>query len=164
MSQHFNIRRTKMNLQNKLREANLSDDEAVVLTYSAGGDIIHARDGYVEDVLDNTGFAETVSEVITTTGFNNGAIDDLRGQDLLEGYERDGSGFESFVAEVLSENVYEVNFIDQTIEQYDYKRGFLTLAANVRTTVKDVLAAPENLFVGWSTNVETDIGTLRIDG
>ena len=140
-----------MSLQNKLREANLSDDETVTLTYTAGADIIHARDGYVEDVLDNT-------------GFNNKAIDDLRGQDLLDGYERDGSGFESFVAEVLSENVYEVNFIDQTIEQYDYKRGFLTLAANVRTTVKDVLAAPENLFVGWSTNVETDIGTLRIDG
>jgi len=153
-----------MSLQNKLREANLPDDKTLVLTYSIGGDIIHARDGYVEDVLENTGFAETVSETIAATGFNNEAINDMRAQDFLESYERDGSGFESFVAGVLSENVYELDFIDQTIEQYDYKRGFLTLAANVKTTVKDVLSAPENLFIGWSTDVETSLGTLRIDG
>jgi hypothetical protein len=155
-----------VSLQNKLREADLPDDKTLTVTYSVGGDVIHARDGYTEDVLSSTGFAETVAQVITTAGFNNEAIDNMRNgyEDYLEDYPRDGSGFESFVANVISENIYEFDFIDQTVEQYDYKRGFLTLEANVRATVGDIMSAPENLFTGWSTNVETKIGTLRIDG
>jgi hypothetical protein len=153
-----------VSLQGKLREAELSDDTVLTLSYSAGGDVIHAHDGYIEDVLNSTDFAQTVAEVITTSGFNNNVIDDMRAQDFLEEYERDGSGFESFVANIISENVYELDFIDQSVEQYDYKRGFLTLEANVRAKVEDIMSAPENLFIGWSTDIDTNIGTLRIDG
>mgnify|MGYP003627914412 CR=1 FL=1 len=153
-----------MSLQGKLREAELADDTVLTLSYSTGGDVIHAHDGYMEDILNNTDFAQTVAEVITTSGFNNNVIDDMRAQDFLEGYERDGSGFESFVANIISENVYEFDFIDQSVEQYDYKRGFLTLEANVRAKVEDIMSAPESLFIGWSTDVDTNVGTLRIDG
>jgi len=155
-----------VSLQDKLREAELADDTVLTLSYSTGGDVIHARDGYVEDVLDNTGFAGTVAGVIAASGFNNEAIYDMRHgyQDYLEDYPRDGSGFESFVANVISENVYEFDFIDRTVEQYDYKRGFLTLEANVRAKVEDIMSAPEGLFIGWSTDIDTNIGTLRIDG
>jgi len=153
-----------MSLQSKLREAELGTNAKITLTYSTGGDVIHARDGYVEDVLDQTGFADVVSGVITTTGFNNEAIDDLREQNMLNEYKRDDSGFDTFVAGVISENIFELDFIDQTVEQYDYKRGFLTLEANVQTTVGNVMTADETLFTGWQTTVPTKIGNLTIDG
>ena len=152
-----------MSLQSKLREANLPDDKTLTLTYSVGGDVIHARDGYVDDVLANTDFADTVAGVITTPGFRNEALEDLRDRGELDGYDRDG-WFDGYVAEVISDNIYEFDFIDRTVEQYDYKRGFLTLEANIRATVADIMEAPDNLFTGWSTNVKTNVGTLRIDG
>ena len=153
-----------MSLQSKLREAELDTNAKITLTYSTGGDVIHARDGYVDDVLEQTDFATTVAGVITTAGFDNQAIDDLRGQSMLEDYERDFSGFDYFVAGVIAENIYELDFIDQTVEQYDYKRGFLTLEASVQTTVGDVMTADETLFTGWQTTVPTKIGNLTIDG
>ena len=109
-----------MSLQGKLREAELADDTVLTLSYSTGGDVIHAHDGYMEDILNNTDFAQTVAEVITTSGFNNNVIDDMRAQDFLE--------------------------------------------ANVRAKVEDIMSAPESLFIGWSTDVDTNVGTLRIDG
>ncbi len=152
-----------MSLQSKLREANLPDDKTLTLTYSVGEDVIHARDGYVDDVLANTDFADTVAGVITTPGFKNEALEDMRDQGELDNYDREG-WFDGYVAEAITENVYEFDFIDRTVEQYDYKRGFLTLEANIRTTVGAVMEAPDNLFTGWTTNVKTNVGTLRIDG
>ena len=155
-----------MSLQSKLREANLDNNAKIVLSYSTGADIIHAYDNYVDDVLRQTGFTDTVANVIAFPGFKNEAIQEMRasGECFLDGYERDGSGFDSFVSHVISENIYDFDFVDQTVEQYDYKRGFLTLEANVETTVGEVFDAPENLFSGWSTQVPTKVGVLKIDG
>jgi hypothetical protein len=88
----------------------------------------------------------------------------MRGQDFLEDYGRDGSGFEYFVSEVINENFYELGFLDTTLEQYDYKRGFLTFEASVTTTVENIMTSPEDLFLGWSTTVSTSIGELTING
>ena len=153
-----------MSLQNKLREAGLNDNDKIALTYSTGADIIHAYDNYMDDVLEQTGFAESVAAVITNSGFTNNAIAEIRQGDFLEDYPRDFSGFEEFVSRAIGDNMYEFNFIDQTIEQYDYKRGFLILKATVESTVGSVMAAPETLFAGWSTSVPTKIGELTIDG
>ena len=154
----------KVSLQSKLREADLAADDKITLTYSAGADVVHAYDDYMDSVLEQTGFADTVATVITTSEFPNEAISEMRQGDFLEDYERDFSGFESFVSKVLSENMYEFGFVDHTVEQYDYKRGFLTLEANVETTVGSVMESPEYLFAGWSTTVPTKIGQLKIDG
>ena len=153
-----------MSLQGKLREAALADDFEITLRFEAGADVIHAYADHFHDALGNTDFASIVARVICHGGFNNEAISDMRGQDFLEDYERDGSGFEYFVSEVISDNFYELDFLDTTLEQYDYKRGFLTFEASVSTTVRDVLNSPEDLFSGWSTSVPTSIGELTIDG
>lgn len=155
-----------MSLQSKLREAGLENDARIVLNYSTGADVIHAYDNYVDAVLQQTGFTDTVANVIAFPGFKNEAIQEMResGECFLDGYERDGSGFDNFVSQVISENIYDFNFVDQTVEQYDYKRGFLTLEANVETTVAEVFQAPEHLFTGWSTQVPTKVGVLKIDG
>ena len=153
-----------MSLQNKLREADLADDFEITLRFEAGADVIHAYDGHFDNALNDTDFASTVARVICQSGFDNEAINDMRGQDFLEDYERDGSGFEYFVSEAINENFYELGFLDTTLEQYDYKRGFLTFEASVTTTVGDIMASPEGLFIGWSATVPTNIGELTING
>ena len=153
-----------MSLQGKLREAALADDFEITLRFEAGADVIHAYADHFHDALGNTDFASIVAGVICHSGFNNEAISDMRGQDFLENYERDGSGFEYFVSETINENFYELGFLDTTLEQYDYKRGFLTFEASVTTTVGDIMNSPKDLFVGWSTTVPTNIGELTING
>jgi len=153
-----------MSLQNKLREAALADDFEITLRFEAGADVIHAYDGHFDNALNDTDFASTVARVICQSGFDNEAINDMRGQDFLEDYGRDGSGFESFVAQTIGENFYELGFLDTTLEQYDYKRGFLTFEASVTTTVENIMTSPEDLFLGWSTTVSTSIGELTING
>ena len=153
-----------MSLQNKLREADLADDFEITLRFEAGADVIHAFDDHFRRALDDTDFASTVAGVVCHGGFDNQAISDMRSQDFLEDYERDGSGFEHFVAQVISENFYELDFLDTTLEQYDYKRGFLTFEASVTTTVGNIRTSPAGLFAGWSTTVPTNIGELTING
>lgn len=156
-----------MSLQSKLRETELDTNAKITLTYSMGADVVHARDGYVEDALDQTGFADHVSELITDADFPNQALQEMRSQSMLDEYTRDGSGFGRFVAGVINENFYELDFLDQTVEQYDYKRGFLTLEANIQTTVGEVISAADplgSLFTGWQTTVPTKIGNLTING
>ena len=151
-----------MSFHNKLKSAGLSSTDKITLTYQTGGDVVHAWDGYEQEVLQETGFADTVAELISTSGFSNSVIQDMRDNDYLDDYPRDHSGFQEFVSEVITENFWDMDFIERSTERYDYKRGFFNLEANVETTVGDVLSTPEYAFTGWSTTVNTSLGTLNI--
>ena len=151
-----------MSFHNKLKSAGLSSTDKITLTYQTGGDVVHAWDGYEQEVLQETGFADTVAELVSTSGFNNSVIQDMRDNDYLDDYPRDHSGFQEFVSEVITENFWDMDFIERSTERYDYKRGFFNLEANVETTVGDVLSTPEHAFTGWSTTVNTSLGTLNI--
>jgi len=151
-----------MSFHNKLKSAGLSSTDKITLTYQTGGDVVHAWDGYEQEVLQETGFADTVAELVSTSGFNNNVIQDMRDNDYLDDYPRDHSGFQEFVSEVITENFWDMDFIERSTERYDYKRGFFNLEANVETTVGDVLSTPEYAFTGWSTTVNTSLGTLNI--
>jgi len=152
-----------MSFHQKLKAAGLSNDKNITLTYTTGGDVVHAWDGYEEEVLRDTGFADTVAGLVATTGFLNSVIQDLRDGDYLEEYPRDYSGFQEFVSDVIAENFWDMGFIERSTERYDYKRGFFNLEASVKTTVGDVLSTPEYVFNGWSTSVRTDLGVLNIE-
>ena len=132
------------------------------MTFSTGADVVHAWDGYVEQVLQESDLADTLAELIATPGFKNKAIESLRDADLLEEYPRDDSGFVEFVSEVITDNFWELDFVESSTERYDYKRGYCTLEASVDTTVGDVLQNPEYVFRGWSTTVDTDLGRLTL--
>jgi hypothetical protein len=152
-----------MSLQEKLKEANLNDEDSITLVYETGDDVVHAWDGYEEEVLQSSGLSDTVAALVTNTGFKNDVIKDLRDGDYLEGYPRDGSGFNSYVSEVITENFWDMEFIERSTERYDYKRGYCTLEANVGTTVGSVLSAPQDLFGGWKATVNTKLGSLTIE-
>lgn len=152
-----------MNFHQKLKASGLDAEKEITLTYTTGGDVVHAWDGYEEEVLQETGFAGTVAELVAAPGFKNDVIEDLRLNDYLEEYPRDHSGFQDFVSEVIADNFFEMDFIERSTERYDYKRGFFNLEANVKTTVGSVLSAPEYVFTGWSTTVQTDLGVLKLE-
>jgi hypothetical protein len=151
-----------MGFHKKLKATGLRATDEITLTYATGADVVHAWDGYEEEVLQETGFASTVAELIASPGFKNDVIEDLRVNDLLEEYPRDHSGFQEFVSDVITDNFFEMDFIDRSTERYDYKRGFFNLEASVTATVGDILLAPEYIFTGWSTTVQTELGVLNI--
>jgi len=151
-----------MSFHEKLKAAGLKDQDKIVLKYKSGGDVVHAWDGYEEEVLQETGFADIVAELVAQPGFKNSVIQEMRDGDFLEDYERDFSGFQDFVSEVITENFWDMDFIERSTERYDYKRGFFNLEASVATTVGDVLSIHESAFVGWSTTVNTKLGALSI--
>tara|TARA_A100001391_G_C4968178_1_gene251901 strand:- start:196 stop:657 length:462 start_codon:yes stop_codon:yes gene_type:complete len=151
-----------MSLHEKIKSAGLSGDHKVVLKYKDGADVVHAWDGYEEEVLEETNFANEIANLIAHPGFKNNVIQELRDDDLLEDYPRDYSGFAEFVGDVIKENFWDMEFIERYTERYDYKRGFFNLEAIVNTTVGDVLSTPEYAFGGWTATVKTDVGVLNI--
>jgi|2_EtaG_2_1085320.scaffolds.fasta_scaffold01845_1 hypothetical protein len=153
---------------NNLREMNLGEDTQVTLTYSDGNSVIHCHETHIEETVQNTDVVDRVAEVITNGNINvetewgGNPLESMRDSMLLEDYPRDFSGFAEFVAEVMKENIYDVECIDHHTEQYDYKRGYTTLTATLKTTIGDLLASPTShfIFAGWEAGVQTPIGNL----
>ena len=58
-------------------------------------------------------------------------LEHLRNEYYLDDYERGSFAFEEYLADILSENFYDVDLIDYSTEKYDHKRGFTTLTAQV---------------------------------
>ena len=63
-----------MSLQEKLKEANLNDEDPITLVYETGDEVVHAWDGYEEEVLQSSGLSDTVAALVTNTGFKNDVI------------------------------------------------------------------------------------------
>ena len=153
---------------NNLREMNLDPSTEVKLSYSDGIDVVHCHGTHVEDAVEQTDVVERVAEVITTTGikiegeYGGNPLDSLRDSMLLDEYPRDFSGFADFVADVMRENFYDVEYIEHHTEQYDYKRGFTTLTANFKTTIGELLNNNTSHFTfsGWDGSVKTPAGNL----
>ena len=151
-----------------LREMNLDPTTQVNLSYSDGIDVVHCHGTHVEEAVEQTDVVQRVAEVITTPGINiqgeygGDPLDSLRDSMLLEDYPRDHSGFAEFVADVMRENFYDLECIDYSTEQYDYKRGFTTLTANFKTTIGDLLSNKTSHFTlaGWEASVKTPAGNL----
>jgi len=153
---------------NSLREMNLDPNTEVKLSYSDGIDVVHCHDTHVEEAVQQTDVVDKVAEVITTPGmkiegeYGGSPLEHLRDSYLLETYPRDGSGFSDFVAEVIRENFYDFEFIEDYTRQYDYKRGFTTLTANFKTTLGELLnnKTSHYAFLGWEASVKTPAGNL----
>ena len=155
---------SKMTLKQKIASAQITSEEKIVLNYEDGAGVIHAYDDYVAGVMEKTGISQVVADLITNPLFKNEAIEDLRMNCYLEDYPRDHSGFANFVAGVISENVYDMDFLERHTERYDYKRGQLTIRASIVTTAGAILNAPEHLFIGWSATISTSLGSLKVEG
>ena len=155
-----------------LKDLNLPEDAVVVVSYSDGKDVWHCTDSYVEDTVIETGVADRLAEVLTTSSLaltsqwgNTSYLEEMRDDGLLDDYPRDYSGFTEHVAKVIRENFYNYEWIESSTENYDYKRGYTTLKIELKTTAWELLtASPADLscLIGWTAELSAAGGTLQL--
>ena len=157
-----------MSFTERLKSMHMAPSAMATLTYSEGTDVFLMNEDEVDTALSNTDVVEQFAELIATPGltvttlFGTNIIEDLRSGGFLEQYERGSYGFSEFVGETIRENFYDFDFIDSSIEKYDYKRGFCTLTAEVKVPVDDLIM--ESPFVGsWTVSVPTENGTITLN-
>ena len=157
-----------MSFTEKLKSLRTAPNAMATLTYSEGTDVFLMNEDEVDTALSNTDVVEQFSELITTPGltvttpFGTNIIQELRNGGFLDEYERGSFSFSEFIGETIRENFYDFDFIDSSIEKYDYKRGFCTLTAEVKIPVEDLIM--ESPFVGsWTVSVPTENGTITLN-
>jgi len=155
-----------MSIYKKLQSLNLTEDSMVSLRYSEGTDVFVHNETEVETAMAETDVINRFSELIATPGlraqtrWGEEIISELRNSGFLEEYERDYT-FSDFISDTISENFYDIEFIESSTEKYDHKRGFCTLSAEVEIPYGNLTEAQPDLF-GWDVVVETPLGTLNI--
>lgn len=156
-----------MSIIQKLKELNLPEDTTVSLSYEAGTDVFHFNETEIDTALSETDVVSTFAELVATralqaeSAYGTHVLDSLRDEGYLDDYERGSYSFAEHIAEKLQENFYDQEFIESSTEKYDHKRGFTTLTADVKVSMKNLLfAAP---YLGsWTVTVPTDSGTLTL--
>tara|TARA_R110000824_G_scaffold320541_1_gene507523 strand:- start:16 stop:483 length:468 start_codon:yes stop_codon:yes gene_type:complete len=149
-------------LTDKIREADLDPSSRVTLFMEEGGDVFHYLDSYKHDFVEGTSLAYVLAELVSDPRFkDNEYIKAMREEELLDDYERGLYEFHDYVAEVITENWFDYDWIETETEQYDYKRGFLTARVEFETTVQELLNS-EMVLMGWEARVKHPHGTLEI--
>ena len=153
-----------MGIIEKLQEAKLDSDTRVKLRSEYGEDVVHAWDSYESEVISNSDLVADLTELaLHPSNRNTYILDDLRNDGLLDDYEHDFT-FEEYVHDTIMEEYWNYGWIETETEQYDYKRGFCTAYVEYNTTVGKLM---ENLsdfdWGNWTAEVDTDLGTLKVD-
>lgn len=157
-----------MSLIQKIKDLNLPEDATVSLSYSEGVDVFVHNETEVETAISETDVLSTFSELVATRAlqaesmYGTHVLGSMRDEGYLDDYERGSYSFAEHIAEKLEENFYDQEFIEYSTERYDHKRGFTTLSADIKVSVKNLLFASPYLG-GWTASVQTDAGTLTLD-
>ena len=151
----------------KVLTLNFPESTPVTLSYVDGADVVHANDDYYDYVYNATGVFETASALVASSAFpNNQVLQAIRENDLLEDYERGSHSFEDFVCETMRATNWEHCFIDGTLEQYDYKRGYYRVKFEFPTTLGQLKAAirqDAREVAVMDVTVHTDVGDLTVN-
>ena len=157
----------------KIKNLNLSSDTKVTMTYEGATDVFVHNETAIDTAIADTDVISTLAELITehpklnaSTKYGEstgGILNHLRSEGHLEDYDRGEFYFTDFVAEVITENFYDLDFIDSSVHAYDYKRGECTLSTEVITTVGNLLAEEDVSLSAWTVSVPTENGTLTFD-
>lgn len=157
-----------MSVFDRLTELNLPANTMVTMSISEGTDVFVHNDTAVDTAISETHVIGEFARVVTTPGlhaevpFVGNVMESMRDEGYLDDYERGSYTFEDYVAGVITENFYDQEFIESTIEQYDYKRGFCTLETTVTAPLSNFLNTQPSVF-GWTVSVQTSNGTLTFD-
>ena len=134
---------------NKLRELGVEDDGVVTMSYSEGCDVWHINESYVQESVGETSTVALLAGLLVSpvpvystysqVSEGNDILNDMRGNDLLDEYERGEEYFEEYVAEKLAETVYDQEYsIEYSTTQYDYKRGRCDISTAVKVRAGDL--------------------------
>ncbi len=157
-----------MSITEKLQNLNLANDSFVTLTYSDGTDVFVHNDTAVDTAISDTDVINQFASLVATPGLKaevpyvGPVLETMRNDGFLDDYERGSFAFEDYISEVLTENFYDQEFIDKSIKQFDYKRGFCTLETTVNVPFQNFIDT-QPFVGGWTVSVQTDNGTLTLD-
>jgi hypothetical protein len=162
--------KTKGETMSNINKIPGNDETVVVLSYQDHHEGWHCTGDLEESAVSETCTASQVAGVIinndlkaTTSWGDDLAIDVLRGQDMLDSYERGEEDFEYFVTAAIKENFWELDaIIECNTEQYDHKRGRCTVSSEVKVTLGNLKKA-SHAVSGWTASVEHNDGTFSID-
>jgi hypothetical protein len=157
-----------MSFTEKLKSLGVADSTMATLTYSEGTDVFLMNEDEVDTALSDTDVVQQFAELIATpklkvtTSFGTNIIESLRAGGFLDDYERGSYGFSDYISKAIRQNFYDLDFIESSIEKYDYKRGFCTLSAKVKIPVEDLIM--KSPYVGgWTVSVPTENGTITLN-
>ena len=154
-----------------LKEFNISEDSFINLSYEESADVWHITDNYITEALLETGTAARLAALLVRkdltvlSRWDENILTEMRDNGLLDDYDHDGC-FESYLTEMIQEEAYQYDLLNITTEKYDHKRGVCEVSANLKISVKEILALGteiDSLFLGWTVSVRTKAGILILE-
>ena len=153
-------------LSKKLKSLNLAESAPVKLKYSSGTQVAHYTGDYIDEALEETNVVRELAYVASYEGLRkyNSVINSMRVDSLLDDYERGSFNFDDYVYDVINQNWQD--YIEETLEQWDYKRGKCLLTAEIEVPLNLLLEAEScglSLNREWAVLVQTDAGLLEVE-
>jgi Tfp pilus assembly protein FimV len=147
---------------------NIPNDAKVKLRCEGTADCFLMNEDEIETAISETNVVENTATLLATPGLNlttawhGNVLDALRDEGFLDDYERDGT-FVEYLTEVLTDNFYDHDLINTSIEKYDHKRGTCTLTAELYTTIANLLEIKPRLL-GWSAHINHNQAIIILEG
>ena len=157
---------TRNKITTALNKLNLSESANITLKYKAGTQVFHYTGDYLDEAFNETQALYDVARLVSWEGIrkHNSLINNLRSNGALDDYERGSFEFEDHVYQAIRENWDE--YVEESLEQWDHKRGMCNLTAEVEVPRNLIAEAEEFAFSlgsGWTVHVKTDNGNLELE-
>ena len=154
---------TEQTFYDKIKALGADDETNVSFSWEEGCDVFHYNETHVETALGETNAAYELAEAITEGVFyekGNPILDEMREDGLLEDYERGDEAFTDFVEEVIGESFYDYDWIEQSTQRFDHKRGWTDLSMGLSIPLGDLKETGYNPLPGWECQVRDGNGNL----
>ena len=150
------------------KDASVDQDSMLTLTAEEGEDVFHYLDDHQEEVVVNScipGYLASLFAQDSPIKGKEDLMERLRDEGILDDIEEEGleDELEEILITEFMENWREHDdLIETETEQYDFKRGFCTVRAEVELPVYQLLELPEYSFTNFDIKVNTSMGELTI--
>ena len=158
---------TEQSFYDKIKALGATDETTVKFSWEEGCDVFHYNETHVETALGETGAAYVLAEAITDQfsafyGKGNSVLDEMREDGLLDEYERGDEAFTDFVAEVIGESFYDYDWIEQSTQRFDHKRGWTDLSMELSAPLGHFKEEFYNMnpLPNWTCQVRDGKGNL----
>jgi hypothetical protein len=158
---------TEQSFYDKIKALGATDETTVKFSWEEGCDVFHYNETHVETALGETGAAYVLAEAITDQfsafyGKGNSVLDEMREDGLLDEYERGDEAFTDFVAEVIGESFYDYDWIEQSTQRCDHKRGWTDLSMELSAPLGHIKEEfyNSNPLPSWTCQVRDGNGNL----
>jgi hypothetical protein len=154
---------TEQTFYDKIKALGADDETTVNFSWEEGCDVFHYNETHMETAMSETGAAAVLAEAICETVFydkGNSIIEEMREDGLLDDYERGEGYFTDYVAEVIDSEHYNYDWIEQSTQRFDHKRGWTDLSMELSIPLGDLKETSYNPLPSWTCQVRDGNGNL----